>query len=231
MRIDFHAHVLPKADHGSSDLAASCKQLKEARDAGVDLIVATPHFYPNRHRVETFLERRKKAAKEAEAAFAEYSIERRLGAEVLLCEGLENLKGLDALCIENTSCILLEMPFEPLSDRILNTIYEIQTSCQLTPIMAHVDRYMHYDIERVLALGVYAQVNASAICSLLKRGRYIKWIASGQIQAIGSDSHEDRNAYGDFSKAMKILGEKNEHLMCASADLLNISSKAYVKRS
>ncbi|MEE3459824.1 MAG: CpsB/CapC family capsule biosynthesis tyrosine phosphatase, partial [Candidatus Faecousia sp.] len=41
--IDFHAHILPGADHGSDGLETSLRQLALAEEAGVDTIVATPH--------------------------------------------------------------------------------------------------------------------------------------------------------------------------------------------
>ena len=55
MRIDFHAHVLPHADHGSTSVESSIKQIEEAKKAEVDFIVATPHFYPNKHNLYSFL--------------------------------------------------------------------------------------------------------------------------------------------------------------------------------
>jgi tyrosine-protein phosphatase YwqE len=40
MIIDFHAHVLPGADHGSVDAEEAKKQLELAYYSGLDLIVA-----------------------------------------------------------------------------------------------------------------------------------------------------------------------------------------------
>lgn len=40
--MDFHAHILPGADHGSRDLDHSLRQLRAAKAVGVDTIVATP---------------------------------------------------------------------------------------------------------------------------------------------------------------------------------------------
>ena len=64
MNIDFHAHVLPGADHGSANLDTSLKQLALAKQAGIDHVIATPHFYPRHDAPERFLKRRA----EAEAA-------------------------------------------------------------------------------------------------------------------------------------------------------------------
>ena len=58
---DFHAHVLPKADHGCKNVEMSLAQLAQAREVGIHRIVATPHFYAQRHTVEEFLLRREYA--------------------------------------------------------------------------------------------------------------------------------------------------------------------------
>ena len=55
---DFHAHILPGADHGSDSSKTSLAQLRLAADAGVKRVVATPHFYPNSHTVKDFLAKR-----------------------------------------------------------------------------------------------------------------------------------------------------------------------------
>ena len=62
--IDFHAHILPGADHGSDGLETSKAQLGCLFKEGITRVVATPHFYPQRHSVDTFLERRDRAKKE-----------------------------------------------------------------------------------------------------------------------------------------------------------------------
>ena len=38
MIIDFHSHVLPACDHGSSGLSTSKKQVEMSHDAGVDIL-------------------------------------------------------------------------------------------------------------------------------------------------------------------------------------------------
>lgn len=46
MYVDFHSHILPKADHGSESVEMSLMQLYCAEKAGVDTIVATPPLLP-----------------------------------------------------------------------------------------------------------------------------------------------------------------------------------------
>lgn len=224
MRIDFHAHILPEVDHGSSSIESSRKQLKLAKEIGVNLIVATPHFYPDQTRLETFLKKREKAYSEMQPVFKEFKIESMLGAEVALCEGLENLEGLEKLCIEGTSLMLLELPFRAMTERLLNTIYEIKAA-GITPVLAHINRYSRSCVIPALELGCAAQVNAEAIVKFATRRRFTYCVDDNVVQAIGSDAHEDREkAYFSFDKALKILGpEREKILMQRTAALLNLN--------
>ena len=61
---DFHAHILPNADHGSSSVQNSVFQLSMAGKCGVSRIVATPHFYPHKESVCDFVKRRNESYKE-----------------------------------------------------------------------------------------------------------------------------------------------------------------------
>ena len=59
--VDFHSHVLPAVDDGSRDVAESIALLTDLAKQGVKTVVATPHFYANRHSVNRFLEKRQTA--------------------------------------------------------------------------------------------------------------------------------------------------------------------------
>ena len=82
--IDFHSHILPNADHGSTSVDISIKQIQLALKYGVETIVATPHFYPHSHGIEEFLELREECyhelIKELEARGINVNI--KLSAEV-----------------------------------------------------------------------------------------------------------------------------------------------------
>ena len=109
--VDFHAHILPGADHGSDSIETSIKQLKLAAGEGVTRIIATPHFYPHRHTLDKFLEKRAACAKVLLDACDGTLPEVKLGAEVLLCPGLDKIQGLEKLCLSGTKYLLLELPF------------------------------------------------------------------------------------------------------------------------
>ena len=59
--VDFHTHILPGIDDGSSSAEESLAMLQMEKEQGIDTVVVTPHFYPQEDRPERFLKRRKEA--------------------------------------------------------------------------------------------------------------------------------------------------------------------------
>ena len=206
--IDFHSHILPKADHGSDSSAMTFRQIELIVYGGTNKVVATPHFYPNRHTLEQFLTRRNSCAHHLSSRLPAFSPTIYVGAEVLVCEGMEQMGGLEKLCIEGTRTILLEMPMTAWTPKLYETVEAIK-ELGLEPVMAHIDRYPKNEVAKLLALGVKAQVNAPAFCSVLSRGHYLKLVDNGTVVAMGSDLHEaPTDGYACFKKAKKVMGEE-----------------------
>lgn len=210
MVIDFHAHILPGADHGCRSQEENRQQLALAREAKVDLVVATPHFYPHKESLEHFLEKRKQACMQLEER--ERSMVR-IGAEVFVCHGMERLPQIEKLCIEDTDIILLEMPDGSWSTDLLDTVVEIQNTRGLRVVLAHVDRYDKRGIQQLFDQGICGQVNAEALSSLFVKKHLKDWIWNGDIVALGSDIHGVKNGYHDFSKVKKFHKEWFDLLM------------------
>lgn len=208
--VDFHSHVLPGVDHGSDSLACSMAQMSFAIKHGVSEIVATPHFYPHRHDLDTFLRRRSRGyAALLDALSQEYGDAAphiHIGAEVLLCPGIENLEGLEQLCIDDTRVLLLELPFHSLNTDERATVVRL-IKRGFTVLLAHVDRYQREDVEYLAAHGALMQLNAEAISRLFFPSHIASWIKEDRIVALGSDLHgEDERAYVRFLRAEKKLG-------------------------
>ena len=201
--VDFHSHILPGVDHGSTDIEMSLSQLKLAASYSVKRILATPHFYPNVHTLSSFLELRNNAAKELKKASTPDLPEFRLGAEVLICDGLERFPDLDKLCFENTKYIMLELPFFDFSESYAASAEAI-ADMGYKIILAHADRYPKDAIEFMLDYGVSGlQINAdSLVVPFKKKGHIYKWISEGLVCALGSDIHATpQKAYKNFYKA------------------------------
>lgn len=201
MVIDFHAHILPEADHGCRSQEENRQQFALAREAGVDRIVATPHFYPHKESLEHFLEKRKRACIQLEER--ERSMIR-IGAEVFVCRGMERLPQIEKLCIEDTDMILLEMPDRSWSNELMETVLEIQNTLGLRVVLAHVDRYDKRWIQKLFDQGICGQINAEALSVLFVKKHLKDWIRNGNIIALGSDIHGIKNGYHDFSRVKKI---------------------------
>ena len=215
--IDFHAHILPKADHGSDSLETSLKQIEFSKNASVNTIIATPHFYPHMHRVEGFLEKRQNAYRELEAATDTSVI---LGAEILLCEGLNRLKGLETLVLGNTNVLLIELPFSSFKREYESAVEDL-ISAGYTVVLAHADRYPDENIERLIPLGVKIQLNASSLVGLFTKKHLINWIDKGLVVGLGSDIHKaDKKAYASYLKAKSKLGTRFDKIMQNSNDLI-----------
>lgn len=216
--IDFHSHILPCADHGSDGVDMSLHQLKLMQEADVKTVIATPHFYPDKINVEPFLKMRSECLERLKKRMETGMPDIIMGAEVLICPMMQNMPGLEKLCIENTDYLLLEMPFYRWSDVLFETVEKI-IGIGIKPIMAHIDRYNEHDVERLMRLNVGAQINAEAVNGFLGRKKIMKWIECGKVVAIGSDLHGDED-YKYFTRACKKLGERTNRIMSVSERIL-----------
>ena len=222
--IDFHTHVLPGVDHGSSSVKVSLSQLDLAAECGIKAIVSTSHFYPHQHSVKKFLEARGLAYDELVAQKAESHPEIILAAEVLLCEGMHKLPELESLGIGDSGYILLEIPMNNCSSEIVEAARKINANPNTKVILAHADRYPKENIEKMIKSGAKIQLNASGLCTLFKRKHLYKWIESDLVVALGSDVHGvDRTAYSKFIKAIERIPAFVEGIMIKSAECLTVN--------
>ena len=222
--VDFHAHVLPAADHGSRGLAETKNQLAIYRKAGVDTVVATPHFYPNSVSIDAFLATVDSAAAELAAHLATEEDAPRvlLGAEVLYCDNLHHMEGIERLCIQGTNVLLLELPLSDWSPMVFHTVREL--SKRFCVVLAHIDRYTRPhadDLMQMIEDGALAQVNAYALSSFFERRRLAPFFGRGAVVTLGSDLHNtDASAVEKLLNAKKHLGGDYNGMMIRSMELL-----------
>ena len=200
--VDFHSHILPYADHGSSSVDVSLAQLSLAAEHGVKRIVLTPHYYPHRENPESFIARREKCYNKLLENLNDESPDVRLGAEVLICDNIEEMPHLEDLCIRGTRILLLELPFTDFSETYVDSVkYLIADGYDV--VLAHADRYDPLNIDRLVSLGAKIQLNADSLSSLFVKKHIKRWIDNGYVCALGSDIHgEDEKAYKRFEKAL-----------------------------
>lgn len=222
--IDFHSHILPGADHGSGGIRTSLKQISMMDDAGVDTVVATPHFYPHVINVEGFLDLVNSTAEELRKNLRESRVKICLGAEVLYCDGLESMEDLEKLCFRGTNILLLELPMEDQwNDNLFYCVKSLSKKYAL--VLAHIDRYIRphrNDIAELLDLGAYAQINAPSLSSMGTRRKLMPFLESDRVVALGSDLHGvDEKSYKQFLASQKRLGEGFHLIMERSVALLD----------
>lgn len=205
LTLDYHAHVLPGCDHGSDSVETSQKQLAMAATAGIRTVCATPHFYPHKESIESFLHRRGQTAQVLQQHITDGMPAVQLGAEVLICDGMERLDGLSRLCRGETNELLLEMPFYRWPESIWDTLYSLCERQDIKIILAHAERYSPEAIEQLIRDNVPLQLNAECLTRPLHRRRYLNWIKNGSVKYLGSDIHMLGNGYRDFEKCRRLL--------------------------
>lgn len=208
--IDFHSHILPGVDHGSDSVKTSLEMLTQAADAGVVGIVATPHYYAHEMSVEHFLEKREAGYSALQQAIQGTPLEKIKifrGAEVAWEQKLIENGKIEKLVIEGTDTLLLEMPQCFLwQSWMYNAVYEVSNQYHVSVVVAHIDRYMGANLERLLNMGATIQINASSLFNGPQKKLMRNLCNQGLVHLIGSDAHDpqERN-YADLEKAQKKL--------------------------
>lgn len=207
LTLDYHAHVLPGCDHGSDSVETSRKQLAMAAAARVRTVCATPHFYPHKESIPSFLQRREASARLLRENLTADALQLQLGAEVLICDGMERLDGLPRLCRSETNELLLEMPFYQWPETIWDTLYALCERRDIEIVLAHAERYSPEAIEQLIRDNVALQLNSECLTRPLHRKRYLTWIKNGSVKYLGSDIHMLGDGYRAWEKCVKLLSK------------------------
>lgn len=193
MRTDYHCHVLPEIDDGAKNTDMSVQMLEMLHGQGVERVTATPHFYAHREKsVRRFLEKRQQSYDKLMSCKNLFG-ELILGAEVAIEHGISELEGIERLAISGTDLILLEFPYGPYAEWMSEEIYNISCEYHLTPVIAHIHRYIGYysrsEMEHILKTNAVFQINNEAFGSFREK-RFVKTLMkSGAPVVFGSDSH------------------------------------------
>ena len=230
---DLHTHILPGVDDGAKTPQDSLAMLRAQSAQGVDAVVLTPHFYPDRESMESFLERRDAAFAELEQTIAQLPQEeqdalpkRLLGAEVAYVPGLHEAESLRELCIGTTRNMLLELPFYQWDARLLRGLYDMLGHSGVTPVLAHVERYFLCQNKRmlneVLDLGLPVQVGTDMLAMTFSPA--MRLLRQGRGHLLASDCHDLRARPPALRQAMalveKKLGQETVEELDALADHL-----------
>jgi len=203
-------------DDGSRSEEESLAMLEALAAQGVDFVAATPHFYADENSPAGFLDRRAAAAERLAGAWRPGLPALKLGAEVCYFEGIGRSKGLEALKIEDTGLLLLEMPFRRWSRRMLLEVRELQASVG-TVLLAHIERYLQWQDretwETLADWGVLNQCNASFFLRWQTRRRALRMLREGKIHLLGSDSHNMGSRPPQLGEAAAALRREEREIL------------------
>ena len=191
--IDFHSHILPGIDDGSSSIDESISLLNMLKDQGIKTVVATPHYDAKHDTPEAFIEKRGESYESLLPRIEEKMPKVILGAEVSYYPGIERLKGITSLTAGDSGLLLLEMPIAVWSDYIVKELIELTTTKNMTVVIAHAERYLGLQNQKTIELlndsGILRQYNADFFLRFGQKHRALKMLERGEIHLIGSDCH------------------------------------------
>ena len=213
--IDFHSHILPNIDDGSSSFEESSDLLKEAFEAGFTKVISTSHYIEEYY--EVIEEERKNLLKEVLEKTKILSPEKvpevYLGSEIYVSsEIVELLKKSKASTINNSNYILFELPMNTRPLYTKELVYKIIEN-GYTPIIAHPERYSYVQndidfVQELYDMGTLFQANYGSIIGLYggKAKRTVKkLIQMDLIQFLGSDVHRKNSIYPKIPRILKKL--------------------------
>ena len=231
--IDWHSHVLPQLDDGSSSVDESLSLLKSLWAQGVKTVIATPHFYADSHSVHEFLKKRELSYSSLKSKLTEAMPQIILGAEVCFYPGIGNLENLKDLCISGTNLLLLEMPLSQWTEHTVNEVIGLADSGEYTVVLAHVERYIKFQhsgvLEKMAESGILMQINASCINRFSTKRKACRMLKNRLVQFVGSDCHNIDTRPPRIGEASDYIRKKlGEDFVCKldefGYEMLNLNS-------
>jgi protein-tyrosine phosphatase len=195
--IDLHCHILPGIDDGPVNFDFSVAMARKAEDAGINIVVATPHV---RSDYRTEPDGIAAAVAELNAALAADELELRVlaGAEVSLQKAAElDDPTLSVLCLGSGDYLLVESPYRSIDIDLEGILWDIQAR-GFKPVLAHPERcpIFQRDPDRLARL-----VNGGVLCSITAAslaGRFgttvrkfsLELMYDGLVHDVASDAHD-----------------------------------------
>lgn len=212
--IDFHSHIIPNIDDGSTSMKDTINMINEARQAGFTEIISTSHYIQKYYDLDCF-EREKilDIIKKKVSEKKEINIKLYLGSEIYFTpEIIELVKNKKASTINNTRYLLFELPMNTKPLFVKEMVYELMQNGYI-PIIAHPERYSYVQeniryIEELAGMGVLFQSNYGSIIGMYgnrAKKTLKKLLKNNLISFLGSDVHRTGQIYPKIPKTLKKL--------------------------
>lgn len=209
---DIHSHILFGVDDGAPDYEESVRMLKEAKKAGFNTIIATPHVRKPGFDKGQVRESMSALRPVAESIGIELVQGYEYNISALADDGIE---GALRFCTEGTKTILLEMKGNQVASNWERIVIHFQRE-GADVIIAHPERYVNFHgnsdmISRMLEVGCKFQIDLAV---MLERNLFNKekkcakqLLESGAVRWCASDAHRAED-YKYFAQAFQKYGEK-----------------------
>lgn len=227
--IDIHNHCAWDIDDGMESEEKACISLQQAQQDGITAIIATPHFVPGLYSEQDIFEINARIH-ELKSLAEQYGIQIYSGAEVFL-----NSSYLDMIdsklfnTLAESDYVLVEFDVRKelgSEDEVEDKLYEIAIR-GYTPIIAHVERYFHgqVNMKRVegwIKQGYGIQINRTSLNgahgSICKEHAQ-QLLDAGFVHVIASDTHRSNGTrickLSDvYASIMHTYGKQTADILC-----------------
>lgn len=239
MIIDMHSHILPGIDDGSRNIEESLKLLDAFAERDIDIVVATPHFYCEEQSIDSFIEKRNKAYDELKPHLKPKHPKILLGAEVLYSPVLVGNEDISKLAIQDTDFVLFEMPYQKITEDVIDNVSKIVDFMDVKLLIAHIERYLNFtsfsELSDLMDLDVIGQINVKSLLKSSSKRACFKLIKNGYVHTLGTDFHRIDRPSAHIDEAFSILDKKfgtgfTDHLIKNSLHILKNDSLSYFYR-
>lgn len=204
--LDIHSHILPGVDDGARSHRQALQMLAAARDAGIDILVATPHLKHLKEDTNRISEAFFWLKPYAQAAGISLLKGYEISYQVLLDLPCSEL---GRYCISGTNLLLLELDnlhLFPQWNRVLGSLHK----AGYEPVISHPERYVYIQehpeiIGKIRRYGCKIQIDAHAYLKPpwnIERRTAEKLIRKGWMDYIASDAHHPQ----DYRQMKAALG-------------------------
>jgi protein-tyrosine phosphatase len=231
--IDLHSHLLAGIDDGAPSLDVSIAMLDAYAANGFRTVATTPHLM--QHLDDAYATAVKDAFAQVEPHARERGIALVRGFEIRLSPDTPNqLRRGDAIALEGTDVVLVDLPFTEWPLFADSTLFAVQTTGYRV-LLAHPERYPAIQddpakADDLVARGIALQVTIGSFSGAFgKRARRTAeaLLERGVVQILATDAHSAGHRMAAVPAGMErlhsLIGEAGVHqlLVEAPANLLN----------
>ncbi len=208
MFADVHSHILFGIDDGARSLKETQQLLRGLHQSGITHLAFTPHYYPYKGSIASFVRRRSGAFQALSALPEAEKFVLSLGAEVYLSETLLNNSTLAPLCYEGTRYMLTELEYSSyFTDAMKYRLLRLIEDFDVIPVLAHIDRYPFlwknpHLLEQLKKMGCCFQMNLSALQGFFSRRHAVRLYELGFLDFLGEDVHHSALSAAEKEKLL-----------------------------